>query len=440
MKFAMACISAVVLSGLLAVDRVTAQEAWEGAAEEVNRELDQPALIEKGRYLAIAGDCQACHTRAGGAPFAGGRPMKIPLLGTLYSSNITPDIQQGIGGWSLEDFDDALRRGIGRDGRNLYPAMPYDSYSRISDDDIKALYAYFMFGLEPVHDTPPANKIRRALSARWPLAIWNFLFAPGEPFTPDPQRSAEWNRGAYLVQSLAHCGECHTPRGIAFQTKAHNETDKGFLAGGPILDGWQAYNITPHPISGIGQWSSEQLTRYLKTGHVNRLAQAGGPMAEAIENSFAKMTDGDIAAMVTYLRSIPPIDSGEKYPRQSLGSPATQVIIKRGNTLAIDRSPNSRSDGARLYLGLCASCHGVDGTGSRDGYYPSLVYNSTVGAKSDHNLRQAILHGISRTVGGEEIMMPGFASELDEGQRKRLLEYLRRQFATPSKGDAAAQN
>lgn len=432
---------AMILCVLTPMVWVSAQEIWDVAAqEEVNREFNRPELIEKGRYLAVAGDCRACHTRADGPPFAGGRPMTIPVLGTIYSSNITPDVNSGIGGWSLKEFDRALRRGIGKGGRNLYPAMPYEAYARITDDDIAALYAYFMFGVEPVHENPPANTVRKALSASWPLKVWNYLFAPDEPFEPNPQQSDEWNRGAYLVQGLTHCGTCHTPRGIALQQKAYDETDKGFLSGGRVLDGWQAYNITPHPVSGIGQWSAEQLTQYLKTGHVNRLAQAGGPMAEAVENSFAKMTDSDIAAMVTYLRSIRPINSGGRYPRQQLGSAATDVIIKRGNPLAVDRSPKLRSDGARLYLGLCASCHGVDGTGSRDGYYPSLLHNSTVGATSDHNLRQAILQGVSRTVNGEEKMMPGFARELGEQDLKNLLGYLRRQFATPSESGAAAKN
>ncbi|MCK7598018.1 cytochrome c [Microbulbifer sp. CAU 1566] len=429
-----------LVCALLPLAWLSAQEIWDQAAvSEVNTELNQPALIEKGRYLAIAGDCQACHTKPGGTAFAGGRGLEIPKLGTLYSSNITPDINTGIGGWKLEEFERALRRGIGKNGRNLYPAMPYESYAKITDEDIEALYAYFLFGIEPVHEAPPANKIPRLLSARWPLAIWNFLFRPSGPFEPSPDQGAEWNRGAYLVQGLAHCGECHTPRGIALQEKAYDEKGKGYLSGGPVLDGWEAYNITPDPVSGIGDWTSAQLQQYLKTGHVNRLAQAGGPMAEAIENSFAKMTDADIRAMVTYLRSIPPVSGKNRVARQARGTPATDVIIKRGNLLAIDRSPVLRSDGARLYLGLCASCHGVDGGGSNDGHYPSLIRNSTVGAASEHNLRQAILQGISRTVNGEEKMMPGFASELSEEDLSKLLEYLRRQFAAPPPSDASVK-
>ncbi|WP_255874997.1 c-type cytochrome [Microbulbifer elongatus] len=422
----------VVASALFPVALLFAQEVWDQAAEsEVNTELNRPELIKRGRYLAIVGDCQACHTRVGGTPFAGGRAMPIPLLGTLYSSNITPDINTGIGTWTLEEFDRALRKGIGKDGRNLYPAMPYESYAKISDGDIQALYAYFLFGVAPVHDTPPPNKIKRALSARWPLKIWNRLFVPSEPFERDPRQSDTWNRGAYLVQALAHCGACHTSRGLAFQLKAYDETEKGFLGGGPVLDGWEAYNITPDPDSGIGAWSAEQLTQYLKTGHVNRLAQAGGPMGEAIQFSLSRMSDSDVAAMVTYLRSIPPVKGKARIPRQQRGTPATEVVILRGTPLGEERNPKLKPDGARLYLGLCASCHGVDGTGSKDGYYPSLVHNSTVGAEDDHNLRQAILQGVRRTVDGEEIMMPGFAGALNQDQLKQLMTYLRGQFAVP---------
>lgn len=410
-----------------------AQEVWDrAAAVEVNQELNRPELIEKGRYLAIVGDCKACHTAPGGSDFAGGRAMEMPVLGTIYTSNITPDINTGIGGWTLPEFDRALRRGIGKDGRNLYPAMPYESYAKITDDDIKALYAYFLFGVSPVHEAPPANKIHKALQARWPLKVWNFLFAPDEAFTPDSSQSDAWNRGAYLVQGLAHCGACHTPRGIAFQEKAYDENGNRFLAGGPVLDGWQAYNITSDPVSGIGEWSDEQLTQYLKTGHVNRLAQAAGPMAEAIENSLSRLSDSDITAMVTYLRTVPAVRGKARVARHSLGTPATDVIIKRGNPLAVDRAANLKSDGARLYLGLCATCHGVDGRGSKDGYYPSLINNSTVGAESEHNLRQTILQGVRRKIGDDEIMMPGFARDLDEAQLKKLLEYLRRQFAKPA--------
>ncbi|MFD1216812.1 cytochrome c [Microbulbifer celer] len=419
-------VAVLVVCGVAA-----AQEVWEHAgAEAVNKELNKPGLIDRGRYLAIAGDCQACHTQPGGTPFAGGRAMEIPLLGTLYTSNITPDLHQGIGGWSLEEFDRALREGIGRDGEHLYPAMPYASYARITDDDVRALYAYFLFGVKPVHQAPPENEIRWFLKPRWPLMIWNGLFLHQKPFEPDPEQSAAWNRGAYLVQGLAHCGECHTPRGVAFQEKAYDETDGGYLAGGPILDGWEAYNITPDPVSGIGQWTADELRRYLKTGHVNGLAQAGGPMAEVIENSLSKMTDADIDAMVTYIRSVPPVGGKAKTPRHGLGVPADGVITLRGNQFHEDigAGGEDKADGARLYLGLCASCHGVDGMGSRDGYYPSLVHNSTIGALNDNNLRRAIYDGIRRTVDGHEKMMPGFGGQISTVEMKALVKYIREQF------------
>ena len=410
---------------------VVAQEIWDRAgAEAVNTELNRPGLIEKGRYLAIIGDCETCHTREDGKPFAGGRAMQVPMLGTVYSSNITPDVRLGIGGWSLEEFDRAVRRGIGRDGDNLYPAMPYTSFAKITDEDIRALYAYFLFGVEPVHQAPRENEIRWYLKARWPLKIWNGLFVHQRPHSADPQQSDAWNRGAYLVQGLAHCGTCHTPRGPAFQETAYNGTHQGYLAGGPPLDGWQAYNITPDPVSGIGQWTAQELENYLKTGHVNGLAQAGGPMAEAIEKSLSKMTDTDIAAMVTYLRSIPPVSGPGEAPRSGFGTPADGVITLRGNRFDEDIGGDREggADGARLYLGLCASCHGVDGMGSRDGYYPSLVHNSTVGAADPNNLSRAIFDGVSRRVDGHEKMMPGFASQLADAEKEALIRYIRVQF------------
>lgn len=396
------------------------------AANAQTDEFDDPELIERGRYLAIAGDCAACHTADKEKPYAGGYPMQMPMLGTLYSSNITPDPQNGIGDWSLEDFEGALRRGVGKGGRNLYPAMPYVSYAKITDRDIRALYAYFMHGVEPLAEPNRKNDIPWLLRARWPLKAWNALYLKPGPYEVDPDRGEEWNRGAYLVQGLAHCGTCHTPRGIGFQEKSLSEKGKHYLAGGPVLAGWQAYNITPHETAGIGLWSQQQLEQFLKTGHVNRLAQAGGPMAEAVENSLAKLRDDDIRAIAIYLRDIPALPGGGKEPRQQQGLAAENVIALRGKPLSGDIGEDT--DGARLYLGLCASCHGADGTGSEDGYYPSLVHNSTVGAHSDHNLRRAIRYGVERDIGDGEILMPGFARELDEKQMSALVDYLRQQF------------
>lgn len=389
-------------------------------------EFDDAELIDRGRYLAIAGDCAACHTSDSDRPFAGGYPMEMPMLGTIYSSNITPDAEHGIGDWSLREFEGALRRGVSKGGRNLYPAMPYISYARITDRDIRALYAYFMHGVEPQAEPNRNNDIPWLLSARWPLKAWNTLYLESGPYEVDPDRGEAWNRGAYLVQGLAHCGTCHTPRGIGFQEKSLSEQGNHYLAGGPVLAGWQAYNITPDDDSGIGLWTEAQLIQFLKSGHVNRLAQAGGPMAEAVENSLARLRDEDIHAIATYLRAIPAVRSDGGGPRQRQGQPSQSVIALRGKPLASDIGEDV--DGARLYLGLCASCHGADGTGSEDGYYPSLVHNSTVGAHSDHNLRQAILHGVRRDIGQGEILMPGFARQLSGEQLAALVDYLRQQF------------
>lgn len=222
------------------------------------------AQIKRGEYLAIAADCAACHTAPGGKPFAGGLPMPIPMLGTIYTSNITPDEKTGIGKWSYEDFERAVRKGVDDDGDNLYPAMPYPSYAKINDADMRDLYAYFHYGVTAVQNEPPPSTIRWPLNMRWPLKLWNLVFLKSEPYIPRGDKTPTWNRGAYLMQGLAHCGTCHTPRGFAMQEKAMDERGKGYLSGS-TLAGWTAFNITSDPVSGIGAWKPEQVVQDRKS-------------------------------------------------------------------------------------------------------------------------------------------------------------------------------
>ena len=388
------------------------------------------ALIKRGEYLATAGDCMACHTTAKGKPFAGGLPLKVPMLGTIYSSNITPDPQTGIGTWSLEDFDRALRKGVSKDGHNLYPAMPYVSYAKVSDGDVKALYAYFRYGVAPVQQATRASDIAWPLNMRWPLTVWNWMFLKSGPYQAKPQQSAEWNRGAYLVQGLAHCSTCHTPRGFAMQEQALDETGSGFL-GGSVLADWDGYNITSSPDSGIGGWSHTQLVQYLQTGSVPALAQAAGPMAEAVEHSFSKMSDADIGAIATYVRTVPPVNDGGgqsgSRSRSAWGKPSTDVARLRGVAMN-----DGTLDPARLYLGNCATCHQASGKGTPDGYYPPLLHNSTVGASNPGNLMQVILHGVQRKAAGNDVGMPAFAAELNDAQIAALTNYVTTQFGNPA--------
>lgn len=392
------------------------------------------ALIKRGEYLATAGDCMACHTTAEGRPFAGGLPLKVPMLGTIYSSNITPDPQTGIGTWTLADFDNALRRGVSKDGHNLYPAMPYVSYAKISDDDVRALFAYFRYGVAPVKAANRQSDIPWPLNMRWPLKAWNAIFLKSGPYQDKSGQSVEWNRGAYLVQGLAHCSTCHTPRGFAMQEVALDETGSGFLSGS-VLAGWEGYNITSSANSGIGTWTPEQLKQYLQTGHVQGLGGAAGPMGEAVEHSFSKMTDADVAAITTYVHTVPAVEDGSKRPRGSWGNPATDVTRLRGVAMS-----EGTIDPARLFLGNCASCHQAHGKGTPDGYYPPLMHNTTVGASNPNNLVQVILQGVHRSTSNSDVGMPGFAVQLSNDQIAALTNYVTTQFGNPASTRVSAQD
>ncbi len=378
-------------------------------------------LIARGEYLTKAADCVACHTTKNGKPFAGGLAFKTPM-GTLYSPNITPDKETGIGRWSDEEFLRALHEGKGKNGENLYPAFPYTSYTLLQDDDVKAIKAY-LFSLPAVHQLNRENDMPFPFNQRWGLWFWNLVNFDGQRFEPDSSKDAQWNQGAYFVEALGHCGECHTPRNITMGMK-----DSKAYAGTEI-DGWTAFNITSDPHAGIGGWSQEQMVQYLRSGHVDGKAQAAGPMAEVIENSTRHLTDSDLNAMAVYLRSLKPLNpDDETQSRSDWGQPATSVNTLRGMPFTADNN----TDGARLYLGNCASCHGFTGGGVQDGYYPSLMKNSVVGASAPNNLINVILHGVSRKTNDGEVFMPGFAHSLTDEQVVSLSHYLLQQFGQPA--------
>lgn len=384
-----------------------------------------PAQLERGAYLARAGDCRACHSAPGGEPYAGGRALQTPL-GTLYSSNITPDPKTGIGSYSFEDFDRAVRLGIAKGGLRLYPVMPYPSYAKIDEADMRALYAYFLGGsVAAVKQENRDSEIAWPLNLRWPLAPWNWLFLDAEPYRPRAEQDAQWNRGAYLVQGLGHCGACHTPRGLSLQEQALDERSVGFLAGA-TWGGWEAYNITPNRYDGIGAWSDEEVFRYLKSGALPGKSQAAGPMGELVEHSLRHLSDADLRAMGAYLRSVKPVGRDQGKARHEWGAPAADALALRG----LEFNPR-QADGARLFLGHCASCHAWTGEGVADGYYPALLRNSSVGAASANNLIQVLLYGVKRQ--GEETLafMPGFADSLDDRQLAALVNYLTGQFGNP---------
>jgi mono/diheme cytochrome c family protein len=358
------------------------------------------ATIERGKYLAIAADCGACHTAPGGKPFAGGLAIDTPL-GTIYSTNITPSQDFGIGRYTEEQFSRALRRGIRRDGAELYPAMPYTSYAKFTEDDARALYAYFTQAVTPVDQSTPQTELPFPLNIRLSMMGWNLLFLDTAAFVPDSHQSAEWNRGAYLVQGAAHCSTCHTPRGFLMQ----EETSRALS--GAQVGPWYAPNITSDPISGIGSWSQEDLAAYLRTGHLSRKGQAAGSMGEAVTKSFQHLTASDIDAIATYVKSVPAVhEPGDGASRFTAGKAFSELATLRGRGSVSSNSANAT--GAELFQGNCASCHSAEGQGSKDGYYPSLFQNSATGAKNPTNLIAAILYGVDRTISGRQAFMPGF--------------------------------
>jgi mono/diheme cytochrome c family protein len=388
-------------------------------------------VIARGKYIATASDCEACHTQPGGKPLAGGLPLESPL-GVIYSTNITPSKQHGIGNYSLEQFSNALRRGVRRDGAHLYPAMPYASYARLTEDDIKALYAYFMQQVQPV-DEPVAKQTSLPFpyNMRFSMAFWNALFLDSKPFAPDPSQSAERNRGKYLVDGAAHCGECHTPRGFFLQQK-HSQA-----FGGAVIGSWYAPNITPDATSGIGAMSADELFRYLKFGKVAGKAQAGGEMALAVQLSFSKLSDEDLHAMVSYLRSVPPLTDSHAKSKFTQGRPFTDVASFRGvGGMSYDRSLPGGT--AQLFAANCATCHGIAAQGSRDTYFPSLFHNSALAAGGGRNAIAAILFGIGRSTTDGLAFMPGFGgkttdiADLSDQQVAQLTNFLLRHYGDSS--------
>ncbi|WP_313341674.1 cytochrome c [Stenotrophomonas sp.] len=389
--------------------------------------------VERGRYLATAGDCMACHTKPnGGKDYAGGYSIASPM-GEIWASNITPSVKFGIGSYSEADFERAVRQGIRKDGARLYPAMPYTSYAKLTDRDVRDLYAYFMAEVKPVEQLSPSTDLPFPFNVRLSMAGWNLLFLDRTPVPSDPSKSAQWNRGAYLVEGLEHCGSCHTPRGLMMQEKS------GQALSGGSLGLWYAPNITSDKVSGIGAWTDQDIAQYLKTGKVAGKAQAGGGMAEAITHSLSKLTDQDIASIVTYLRAVPAVADPSMSRNASswtlrTGAGAGEARI-RGTGLPL-------SDGHVLYDGVCASCHGTRGEGSADQYYPSLVNNSTVGAATPQNLIATILTGVDREVAGEHTVMPHFSTgsyvqRLSDEEVASVATYVREQFGPGDSVSAA---
>ncbi|CAB3810014.1 Fructose dehydrogenase cytochrome subunit [Paraburkholderia ultramafica] len=374
------------------------------SSHATDRSPETDALIKRGEYVAMASDCAACHTTVQGKPFAGGLALVSPL-GTIYSTNITPSTNFGIGRYTEEQFSEAIRHGIRADGANLYPAMPYTSYSILTDDDVHALYTYFRLGVTPVDVRAPDTKLPFPMNIRASLKVWNLLFLNKGAYQTDPHQSAEWNWGRYLVQGAAHCSVCHTPRGFMMQEEAGLE-----LSGGQVGT-WYAPNITSDATSGIGSWTREELVEYLRTGRLRGKAQAAGDMGEAVEHSFQYLSTADVEAIATYVKSVAPIhDVRDSTSRFTAGKMSSELAALRG-TDGIRSDNAAHPTGAELFQGNCASCHSAQGQGSKDGYYPSLFHNSATGSVNANNLIATILYGVNRTTSKGQAYMPGFGGK-----------------------------
>lgn len=423
-----AAVLAVVLVGFLWVavlaphpmdfaggPRVTLSEYHAQDPTGVPVELKNASLIARGEYLARAADCAACHTAEGGTPFAGGRAFVLPF-GTLYSTNITPDKETGIGNYSDANFLDAIHKGIGPGNTKLYPAMPFASYTYMTDADAGAIKAY-LFSLSPAHAPAPQNTLNFPFNQRALMGVWALLFNPDKRFEPRTERDPQWNRGAYLVEAMAHCGECHTPRNLM------QALDNRQKFSGAVQAGWRAYNITSDPKSGVGEWSESDLAHYLAIGHAEGRGTATGPMGEAVDNGLQYLTPSDISAMVVYLRSVKAITTSDLPEPKSSTAPASHA---EGVAAAVD------SRGKAVYAGACAGCH--DWTGVS----PVIPYATLTGVRSVNdpsatNVVQVILSGAHRHAADTRAIMPSFGSAYSDLEIASLANYVTARFgAQPS--------
>jgi mono/diheme cytochrome c family protein len=367
------------------------------------------ATIEHGRILTAAGYCETCHTEnGGGAPFAGNYKMATPF-GTIYASNITPDPETGIGLWSLTAFRRAMHEGVDREGRNLFPVFPYDHFTKLSDPDVDAIYAYIMTDVAPVHEVTKQPEFPFPLNQRILQAAWKLLFFHEGRFAPDPAKSAEWNRGAYLAEGISHCGACHTPR------NALGAEEPGKLYAGAVIDSWTAPPLTSANPSGV-PWTVAAFSNYLKTGSDIYHAAATGPMGPVVHAGITQLPDSDIAAIATYFGAI--VNAPESDPAQN---PAVLASIQAGQP-----EPDYRKDlGERLYTSACASCHYNPSPTGIKTERPDLGINSSVRLDDPSNLIHAILDGVPAADGTHGVAMPAFRTALDDSQIAAIAQYVR---------------
>jgi mono/diheme cytochrome c family protein len=373
----------------------------------------EPAAPSRGAYLAAAGDCAACHTAGpNAAAFAGGLPMNSPF-GIIYTSNITPDGDTGIGRYSLHDFEQAVRHGVRRDGKRLYPAMPFPSFAGISDADVADLYHYFMTEVKPVSFRPPVTDLPFPFDQRWAIYFWDAAFVKHAPFAPRSDQSVAWNRGAYLVRTLGHCGACHTPHGPAYEERGYDESAPLYLRGA-TLDHWYAADLTGNRAAGAGRLSESDLVALLRTGHNDRSAVFGS-MADAVSVSTQYLSDADLGAIAVYLKSLPARGEKASY-RPGVAPPPSMATLRE-------------RPGAGIYAGFCLKCHGAGG-GGEAGKYPALAGNQAVLAADPVGLIRLVLDGgdSPATAQSRSEKMPAFGRRLSDADIADVLTYLRSEW------------
>lgn len=377
--------------------------------------------IKRGEYLARAADCMVCHTARGGQQYAGGFALTLPF-GTIYSTNITPDRETGIGNYTDQDFLAVMHRGVRNDGAHLYPAMPFASYTYMTDEDALAIKTY-LFSLAPVHAPARANKLTFPFNQRWAIGLWSTVFNAEKRFQPDTSKSAAWNRGAYLSEALAHCGECHTPRNFAF---ALNNRKK---FGGETTSGWRAYNISEDNGSGIGAWSDDDIAAYLGHGHATDHGSASGPMGEAVAESLSRLAPEDIKAIVAYVRSVPATSSD--LPAQ-LAPPAPD---------AHNQGFVADARGKQIYEGACMSCHNWSGIADISPY-ATLTGSRAINDPHGTNVAQIVIAGSASASAAGSPNMPAFGDAYSNQEIADVTNYVTARFgvkgATLTENDVAS--
>jgi mono/diheme cytochrome c family protein len=399
------------------------------------------SLVMRGQYLARVGDCIGCHSRPGGLPFAGGLPLKTPF-GTIISTNITPDKEQGIGNYKLSNFDAALRHGLDEEGGNLYPAMPYTNYARMTDEDLAALFAYFMQAVPAAKQDNAHTSLAWPFSMKWLLKGWNWLYLPRPGFTQDTKQSSDWNRGAYLVQGLAHCSACHTPRNAAGAETAATEKEGDRFLSGALIDGWYAQPLrsgidkTGRVGPGLNQWSVADIADYLRDGRNKRTA-AFGAMTDVVGHSTQYFSPQDLTSVAVYLKSlgnsstqsVANLSVNVANPSVSVANPSVSAVATsapHSTTLALCAG-NVTQRGALLYLNNCSGCHRSDGEGA-ERTFPALARSSSVTATDATSLIRIVLQGSampSTVHAPSALAMPGFAWRLNDEDVANVLSFVR---------------